>query len=38
MSTMEKDLLEITGNFLRLINFNKNVFGYNYGEIIQNLQ
>ena len=36
MSTMEKDLLEITGNFLRLITFNKNVFGSNYGEIIMN--
>lgn len=38
MSTMEKDLLEITGQFLRLITFNKNVFGNYYGEIIQNLQ
>jgi len=38
MSTMEKDLLGITGQFLRLITFNKNVFGNYYGEIIQNLQ
>jgi len=37
MSTMEKDLLEITGQFLRLVTFNKNVFGNYYGEIIQNL-
>jgi hypothetical protein len=37
MGTMEKDLLEITGQFLRLVTFNKNVFGNNYGEIIQNL-
>jgi hypothetical protein len=37
MGTMEKDLLEITGQFLRLVTFNKNVFGNNYGEIIQSL-
>jgi len=37
MSSMEKDLLEITGQFLRLVTFNKNVFGSNYGEIIHNL-
>lgn len=37
MSTMEKDLLEITGQFLRLVTFNKNVFGNYYGEIIQTL-
>ena len=37
MSIMEKDLLENTGHFLRLVTFNKNVFGSYYGEIIQNL-
>lgn len=37
MSITEKDLLEITGQFLRLVTFNKNVFGSYYGEIIQNL-
>lgn len=37
MGSMEKDLLEITGNFLKLVTFNKNVFGSYYGEIIQSL-
>lgn len=37
MSLMEKDLMEITGQFLRLVTFNKNVFGNYYGEIIQTL-
>ncbi|CAF0978396.1 unnamed protein product [Brachionus calyciflorus] len=35
MSLVEKDLLEITGQFLRLVTFNKTVFGNYYGEIIQ---
>ncbi len=38
MSTTEKDLLQITGQFLRLVTFNKNVFGNYYGEIIQSMQ
>jgi len=37
MSLMEKELLENTGTFLRLVTFNKNVFGNYYGEIIENL-
>lgn len=37
MSLVEKDLLEITGQFLRLVTFNKNVFGNYYGEIIQSM-
>lgn len=37
MSIMEKDLLENTGQFLRLVTFNKNVFGSYYGEIIESL-
>ena len=37
MSAVEKELLEITGQFLRLVTFNKNVFGAYYGEIIDNL-
>ncbi len=35
MSIMEKELMENTGKFLRLVTFNKNVFGSNYGEIIE---
>ncbi len=35
MSVMEKELIENTGQFLRLVTFNKNVFGNYYGEIIQ---
>ena len=38
MSIVEKDLIEITGQFLRLVSFNKNVFGTYYGEIIDNLK
>lgn len=37
MSLVEKDLLEVTGQFLKLVTFNKNVFGNHYGEIIQSL-
>jgi hypothetical protein len=37
MSLMEKDLLEMTGQYLKLVTFNKNVFGSNYGEVIQGL-
>jgi hypothetical protein len=37
MGTMEKDLLQITGQFLRLVTFNKNVFGSYYGEIVQGI-
>lgn len=37
MGTMEKDLLSVTGQFLKLVSFNKNVFGSNYGEIIQSV-
>lgn len=37
MSLVEKDLLEITGQFLRLVTFNKNVFGSYYGELIQSM-
>lgn len=37
MGSMEKDLLEITGKFLKLVTFNKNVFGSYYGEIVENL-
>lgn len=37
MSTMEKDLIEMTGQFLRLVTFNKNVFGTYYGEMIQEI-
>lgn len=35
MGTMEKDILTVTGQFLKLVTFNKNVFGNNYGEAIQ---
>lgn len=35
MGTMEKDILSVTGSFLKLVSFNKNVFGSYYGEIIQ---
>ena len=38
MSIVEKDLIEITGQFLRLVSFNKNVFGIYYGEIIDSLK
>ena len=38
MSIVEKDLIELTGQFLRLVSFNKNVFGVYYGEIIENLK
>jgi hypothetical protein len=34
---MEKELMENTGKFLRLVTFNKNVFGSHYGEIIETL-
>lgn len=37
MGSMEKDLLSVTGQFLKLVSFNKNVFGSNYGEIIQGM-
>ncbi len=37
MGTMEKDLLTVTGQFLKLVTFNKNVFGSNYGEAIQSI-
>ncbi len=37
MSSIEKELSEITGQLLRLITFNKSVFGNYYGEIIQNI-
>jgi hypothetical protein len=32
---MEKELMENTGKFLRLVTFNKTVFGSYYGEIIE---
>jgi len=32
-----KDLLTMTGQFLKLVTFNKNVFGSNYGEAIQSI-
>lgn len=35
MSIMEKELMENTGKFLRLVTFNKTVFGSYYGEIIE---
>ncbi len=38
MSLMEKELIEMTGQFLRLVSFNKNVFGTYYGEIIENMK
>jgi hypothetical protein len=38
MSIVEKDLIEITGQFLRLVSFNKSVFGTYYGEIVDNLK
>jgi hypothetical protein len=38
MSLVEKDLMEITGQFLRLVTFNKNVFGEYYGEIIESIK
>jgi hypothetical protein len=34
---MEKDFFEMTGQFLRLVSFNKNVFGSYYGEIAVSL-
>jgi hypothetical protein len=37
MSLMEKELLENTGTFLRLVTFNKNVFGNYYGQIIEDI-
>ena len=33
MSIVEKDLIEITGQFLRLVSFNKSIFGTSYGEL-----
>ena len=38
MSIMEKELIEMTGQFIRLVSFNKNVFGAYYGEIIENMR
>jgi hypothetical protein len=38
ISIVEKDLIEITGQFLRLVSFNKSVFGSYYGEIIESIR
>lgn len=38
MGIVEKDLIELTGQYLRLVTFNKNVFGNYYGEIIEGIK
>ena len=36
LTLFQRELAQITGNFVRLVNYNKSVFGEHYDELIEN--